>query len=71
MFSRYRIKEVQGKFLPQVWCFGWESIDRRSNYIWYSEENQLTWCAWGTLEQARERINKYRGYKKDVKYHKV
>ncbi len=71
MFSRYRIKEVQGKFIPQVWRFGWESIDRKHRYIWYSEDHQLLWCAWDTLEQARERIKKYREYKKDVKYHKV
>jgi hypothetical protein len=71
MFSRYRIKEVEGKFIPQRWCFGWEGIDRTSRYLWNSDENQYEWCAWKTLEQARTRIQEYRGYKDGIKYHKV
>ncbi len=71
MFSRYRIKEVQGKFIPQVWCFGWESIGKSDSYLWYSEENQLRYCGWDTLEQARKRVQEYRGYSNGVKYHKA
>jgi hypothetical protein len=71
MFSRYRIKEVEGKFIPQRWCFGWEGIDRTSRYLWFSDENQYEWSAWKTLEQARARVQEYRGYKDGIKYHKV
>ena len=72
MISRYRVKEVEGKFIPQVWFFGWGGIDRDSEYIWYQDKNQYTWCGYSTLEQARERIREYRGYgETECKYHKA
>ena len=71
MFSRYRIKEVKGKFIPQRWCFTWEGIDRTSRYLWYLDENQEYYCEWHTLEQARQRIQEYRGDKRNIKYHKA
>ena len=71
MISRYRVKEVDGKFIPQVWFFGWDGIDRSSDYLWYVHEYHLEYCAWDTLEQARKRIQKYRNVDKQVKYHKA
>ena len=71
MFSRYRIKEVRGKFIPQKWFLVWEGIDKTSDYLWNSDEHQYEWCASETLEQARARIQEYQRYKNEVKYHKI
>lgn len=71
MFSRYRIKEVRGKFIPQKWIFGWYGIDKDSRYLWTTNDNQYNWCGYRTLELAKERIQEYRGYKNEAKYHKV
>jgi hypothetical protein len=71
MISRYRVKEVDGKFIPQVWFFGWDGIDRSRDYLWHTDENHLEYCWWDTLEQARKRIQKYRNVDKQVKYHKA
>ena len=71
MISRYRIKEVDGKFIPQVWSFGWGGIDRIDDYLWHRDEFQLDYCWYSTLEQARKRIQKYRNKDKQVKYHKA
>lgn len=70
MISRYRVKEVDGKFIPQVWFFGWYGIDRHSNYLWTTDEFQLDYCWYSTLEQARKRIQSYRKPNQNVKYHK-
>lgn len=71
MISRYRIKEVDGKFIPQVWSFGWEGISRDEEITWYTDDCQLEFCGWNTLEQARERVQRYRSINKQVRYHKV
>lgn len=71
MFSRYRIKEVRGKFIPQKWIFGWYGIDKDSRHLWTTNDNQYNWCGYSTLELAKERIQKYRGYKNEAKYHKI
>lgn len=70
MISMYRVKEVKGWFIPQVWIFGWVDIDRGSDYSWSGDDDQLKYCKYTTLERARERIQEYR--KKDkIKYHKA
>ena len=68
--GNYRIKEVNGKFIPQVkiWTtifYSWEAIDNKFR-TWLSPENQYTNCALNTLEEAKERIKNYK-----PKYHKV
>ena len=63
----YRVKEVNGKFIPQVgnWFFGYKSIDKFNYSTWWSSEN-FQYCEWNTLEEALDRIKKYK-----PKYHKV
>lgn len=63
----YRIKEVDGMFIPQVgnWFFGYKSIDKLDCSIWSAPEN-AKYCGWNTLEEALDRIKKYK-----PKYHKV
>ena len=66
-FSKYRIKEVKelGLFIPQVMkYFIYESIDKKDKYTWTSEENELNFCSFKTLEEARKRIE---GYKEQIK----
>ena len=62
----YRVKEVNGKFIPQVgnWFSGYRSIDRKSSYIW--TDNYEVYCELDTLQEALDRIEKYK-----IKYHKV
>lgn len=63
----YRVKEVNGKFIPQVgnWFNGYESIDRETSYLWTLSEHEV-YCEWDTFEEALERIKKHK-----PKYHKV
>jgi hypothetical protein len=62
----YRVKEVEGKFIPQVgnWFSGYRSIDRRTQYIW--GEGYDAYCEFSTLEEALDRIKRHK-----PKYHKV
>jgi len=63
----YRVKEVNGKFIPQkLTVFGWSGIDLNGMYLWNDEDHQWQYCQWDTLEQAKEVIAKYK-----PKYHKV
>lgn len=65
----YRVKEQQGIFIPQKWSwFKWEGIDRYDNYNWFDEDNQIKWCKWQTLQEARERIKSYKEQNKKPKY---
>ena len=50
-----RILEIKGRFIPQRWGFpqGWYSKDVNSSYEWLSESNQLKYCSYKTLEEAR------------------
>ena len=63
----YRVKEVNGKFIPQVgnWFWGYKSIDKFNSSTWLSPENSQ-YCEWNTLEEALDRIKKHK-----PKYHKV
>lgn len=64
MFRKYRILEVNGKFIPQlkVSIFDkWMSIKEydETNYIWYSLKIQICYCSKPTIEEARLVITKY------------
>ena len=63
----YRVKEVNGKFVPQVgnWFWGYKSIDKFNSSTWGAPENSQ-YCEWNTLEEALDRIKRYK-----PKYHKV
>lgn len=68
----YRVKEVNGKFVPQVgnWLFGYRSIDKVESSTWGAPEN-AKYCQWNTLEEALDRIRTYRPKYHKVNYHKV
>ena len=61
----YRVKEVNGKFVPQVgnWFSGYKSIDRVSNNLWTDYDQH---CEFSTLKEALDRIKRHK-----PKYHKV
>lgn len=66
----YRIKEVNGKFIPQLvkWSFiipFWEAIDKKHGF-WFTPEYQYKYCALDTLEEAKELIKNHK-----PKYHKA
>ena len=68
--EKYRIKEVNGKFIPQVrvWTtifYSWEGIDNNFGTC-FTSEYQYKYCALNTLEEAKERIKNY-----NPKYHKL
>ena len=55
----YRVKEVNGKFVPQVgnWFSGYRSIDRDSQMLWREYDQ---YCELDTLQEALDRIEKYK-----------
>jgi hypothetical protein len=72
MFDFYRIKEVEGKFIPQKLAeFAWQGISRRADYTWYYLKNQIEFCAVDSLQEAKDIIAKYKEKRKKpkVKYH--
>lgn len=72
MFDFYRIKEVEGKFIPQKLIeLTWEGIDRQSDYIWYTQHFQIEYCAVDSLQEAKDIIAKYKEKRKKpkVKYY--
>jgi hypothetical protein len=61
MFKKYRILEVNGKFIPQCKLFlfdTWDGIED-NNIKWYVFEYQLEYCSKPTIEEARAKIHKY------------
>jgi hypothetical protein len=77
----YRVKQIsENEFIPQVkfWFLGyWYGIDKDNDDEvfgrWYLLEFQKRWCAKATLEEAKERIDRYRKNNKVKypKYHKL
>lgn len=69
--GKYRVREVNGKFIPQVRIWNvifpsWEGIDGRDFDTWVSLDYQYKYCAKSTLEEAKQVIENYK-----PKYHKV
>ena len=63
----YRVKEVNGKFIPQkLTFFGWQGIDLDGLYLWIDSNHQWQYCQCDTLEQAKDIITKFK-----PKYHKI
>lgn len=61
MFKKYRILEINGKFIPQfkLTLFDtWYSIDH-TNFKWYTFKYQLEYCSKPTLEEARVVLAKF------------
>lgn len=72
MFDFYRIKEVEGKFIPQKLIeVVWKGIDRQIDHTWYTPDNQIKWCAVDSLQEAKDIITKYKEKRKKpkAKYH--
>lgn len=69
----YRVKEIDGKFIPQVgnWFNGYLSIDRKSMYLWNDREDFNEYCKWDTLQEALDRVKRYRPSYHKVTYHKI
>lgn len=68
MFDFYRIKEVEGKFIPQKLIeFMWEGIGRQSDCTWFIQHNQIKWCAVDSLQEAKDVIAKYKEKRKKPK----
>lgn len=61
----YRVKEVEGKFIPQVgnWFNGYKSMDRVNNNLWSHTD---IYSQFDTLQEALDRIKRHK-----PKYHKV
>jgi hypothetical protein len=68
----YRVKEVDGIFIPQklVW-FYWRGISASMSYYWLTNKSQIDFCSQLSLEKAKERIRDWKGIEDNVKYHKV
>jgi len=68
MFTRYRILEINGVFIPQYKeCFlgSWEGIS--DYYTWRALENMKEICSKLTIEEAKIVIDKHR---EKIKIHK-
>ena len=59
-----RIIEINGKFIPQRYRFltGWVSRDKTSDYQWMKLSNQMDYCSYKTIEDARNSF-KHNSYK--------
>jgi len=69
IFKKYRVKEVNGRFIPQRRTgIGWEGIDRNIIYLWYHPNIQEERCSFCNLQDAKERLEKYKK-QKTIKYY--
>lgn len=72
IFKKYRVLEIDDKFIPQYrLCFDWEGIDKVSYFLWYVHEYQKEHCSFDNLEDAKAHIEKHkkRMEKHKTKYH--
>lgn len=68
MFDFYRIKEIEGKFIPQKLIeLTWDGINRRSDDTWHHSDNQMKHCAVDSLQEAKDIIAKYKENKQKTK----
>jgi len=66
-FKKYRVKEINGKFVPQVYEKRyWRGIDRESYYLWYNDYYQQEYCVFYTLYAARGHIKDFKKLTKNV-----
>lgn len=70
---RYRIKEVEKVFIPQVRRgFIWYSISEYSLYLFYdNSEEEKECCTFKTMDEAIKILERYKEEvrEKEVKYH--
>ena len=71
--SRYRIKEIENTFIPQVRKkFTWYSIGKRTLLLFYENSRQEEeHCTLKTMEEAVKVLDRYKEAirEKEVKYH--
>ena len=60
MFKRYRILEVNGKFIPQFKTGFFESWTSKGvGGYWYSLVTQISYCSKETIEEARAVLEQF------------
>ncbi|WP_396195911.1 hypothetical protein [Flavobacterium sp.] len=71
IFKKYRVKEINGKFIPQRRDFPfWEGIDKELNFLWFGSEYQEKYCLFDNLEDAKTHLFKYKEKEKEkIKYY--
>jgi len=74
LFKKFRIIEIEGKFIPQTrqcFLFHWEGIDRADFYLWLIAYAQVNHCSFDTFEEAKEHLKKYKEFikKPKIKYY--
>lgn len=70
---KYRIKEVENVFIPQVRKgFTWYSIGDYSFSLFYDNSEEEEFCTFKTIEEAIKILERYKEEvrEKEVKYHK-
>jgi hypothetical protein len=61
MFDFYRVKEVEGKFIPQKLSeMSWAGIESQFDCMWHSPDFQIKYCSVNSLEEAKDIIAKYK-----------
>lgn len=55
IFQRLRIVETRGRFILQQWNLfsGWRGVDKSGGYLWWDFDNQIQYCGYPSLEEAR------------------
>lgn len=73
LFKRFRIIEIEGKFIAQKRCFlfDWAGINPIDFYLWHILEYQILLCSFDTIQEAREHLKKYKEFikKPKIKYY--
>jgi hypothetical protein len=66
IFKKYRVVEVEGKFIPQCRTgLDWEGIGRDDFFLWSANKNYIkTYCSFETLEDAKSHIEKHKARNK-------
>jgi hypothetical protein len=65
IFKKYRVVEVEGKFIPQYRTgLDWEGIGRDDFFLWFGKSNIKQHCSFETLEDAKSHIEKYKARNK-------
>jgi hypothetical protein len=72
--SRYRIKEIENTYIPQVRKgLSWYSLNNSNTSLYYDQAiNERSHCRCGTMDEAIKVLNRYKEStrEKEVKYHK-